>query len=309
MIKKNISITTTPFDLKNLAILEKSGFNVSINPYGRRIKEEEVFDFVKNADGIIAGTERYDKSLLSKLEKLQVISRVGIGVDNIDLDFVKDQGVKVFNTPDQPADAVAEYCLGVTISLIRDIFFSNERLFKGEWKRDLGLSLGEVSIGLIGGGRVAKKFKDLLQNCGVKEIKVFDVVDLREDIDWKADNIKIVEIEEIKTCDVISLHVPLNDKTHHLLDEKFLNSLKNKSFIINSSRGEIIDEVALIKALDEDKIRGAAIDVFKVEPYEGPLLGIRKLITTPHIASSSKGVRFLMEEESCMNLVGYFKDE
>lgn len=310
MNKKNIAITTIPFEDKNLEFLKKSGFDLTINPFGRRIKNEEVFNFVKYAEGIIAGTEQYDSNLLSSLSNLKAISRVGIGVDNIDLEYAEQRGIKIFNTPDQPADAVAEYCLGMTICLLRDAFFSHDRLSHNKnWNRELGLSLSEVTIGLIGAGRVAKKFKDLLLNCGVKEIKVFDIVDLSQDPEWKSDHIKIVDIELLKSCDVISLHLPLNEQTYHLIDRDFLDSLTNKSFIINTSRGEIVDEVALVEAINKDKIRGAVVDVFNNEPYDGILLGNNKIITTPHIASSSKIVRSLMEHESCTNLIQYLNEK
>jgi len=303
-----ISITTVPFSKANIIALEQEGFEVKLNSYNRKIQYEEIYEEVVDADLIIAGTEKYDRNLLSKLPKLKAISRVGSGIDSIDLEYAKEKNIKIFNTPQEPGIGVAEYCLGVTICMLRDIFFSHDRLHNNKnWQRNIGLSLADAKIGLLGGGKVAAKFKDSLIGAGANKIYVHEKLDLNMNDMWDSDLIKITTLEEIKSCDLISIHLPLTEETKGLVDDNFFNSLTNKPYLINTSRGEIIKEQSLINALQNNIISGAAIDVYDEEPYKGNLLDIDNLITTPHIASSSRQVRDLMEKKSIGSLVDFMR--
>lgn len=308
MLKK-VSITTVPFAKSNIGYLEKMGFEVKLNSYNRKIKYEEIYEEVCNADIIIAGTEKYDIKLLSQLPNLKVISRVGSGIDSIDLKYAEEKNIKIFNTLEEPGIGVAEYCLGVTICMLRDIFFSHEKLHNyKDWQRSIGLSLADAKIGLLGGGKVAARFKEHLIAAGASKILVHDKLDLNINDTWKSDYISIATLEEVADCDLISIHLPLTKDTKNLIDDNFFNSLTNKPYLINTSRGEIIKEESLINALRSGMISGAAIDVYGEEPYKGRLLDIDKLITTPHIGSSSKQVRDLMEKKSIENIINFLKN-
>lgn len=303
MTRLKVHITTLPFNKDNLAFLEKS-FDVTINPLGRKIKNEEVYEQVHKADYVIAGTEKYDQELLSKLVNLKGISRVGIGIDNIDLDIAAKNNIKIFNTPEEPAKGVAELTLAFILNLLREISSHQLNLNQGNWERTLGKSLNEATISLIGGGRVAKNVSKFLLSAGVKKIKVFDILDLSTDPDWKHESISICGFEEcLSNSDIVSLHVPMNEKNKNMISKKELLVMGKNSYLINVSRGGLINEEDLYEALNSNLIKGAALDVFATEPYEGKLLECKNLIATPHVASSTEYVRDQMERKACENLI------
>ena len=303
MTRLKVHITTLPFNKDNLAFLEKS-FDVTINPLGRKIKNEEVYEQVNKADYVIAGTEKYDQELLSKLVNLKGISRVGIGIDNIDLDIAAKNNIKIFNTPEEPAKGVAELTLTFILNLLREISSHQHNLNQGNWERTLGKSLNEATISLIGGGRVAKNVSKFLLSAGVKKIKVFDILDLSTDPDWKHESISICGFEEcLSNSDIVSLHVPMNEENKNMISKKELLVMGKNSYLINVSRGGLINEEDLYEALNSNRIKGAALDVFATEPYEGKLLECKNLIATPHVASSTEYVRDQMERRACENLI------
>lgn len=303
MTRLKVHITTLPFNKDNLAFLEKS-FDVTINPLGRKIKNEEVYEQVNKADYVIAGTEKYDQELLSKLVNLKGISRVGIGIDNIDLDIAAKNNIKVFNTPEEPAKGVAELTLAFILNLLREISSHQLNLNEGNWERTLGKSLNEATISLIGGGRVAKNVSKFLLSAGVKKIKVFDILDLSTDPDWRHESISICGFEEcLSNSDIVSLHVPMNEENKNMISKKEFLVMSKNSYLINVSRGGLINEEDLYEALNSNLIKGAALDVFATEPYEGKLLDCKNLIATPHVASSTEYVRDQMERKACENLI------
>ena len=303
MTRLKVHITTLPFNKDNLAFLEKS-FDVTINPLGRKIKNEEVYEQVNKADYVIAGTEKYDQELLSKLVNLKGISRVGIGIDNIDLDIAAKNNIKIFNTPEEPAKGVAELTLAFILNLLREISSHQLNLNQGNWERTLGKSLNEATISLIGGGRVAKNVSKFLLSAGVKKIKVFDILDLSTDPDWRHESISICGFEEcLSNSDIVSLHVPMNEENKNMISKKELLVMGKNSYLINVSRGGLINEEDLYEALNSNLIKGAALDVFATEPYEGKLLECKNLIATPHVASSTEYVRDQMERRACENLI------
>lgn len=303
MIKHKVHITTLPFGEKNIDLLSKY-FEVSINPLGRKIRNEEVYEQVINADYIIAGTERYDSQLLKRLHNLKAISRVGIGIDNIDIETAERNKVKILNTPEEPAKAVAEYTLTLILNLLRNVHDLGNELKKSNWNRSLGKSLTEVIVGLVGGGRVAKKLCKLLISCGIKKINIYDVIDLTKDPELDHPVINICNFEEcLQGSDIVSLHVPLSKKNKNMITKKEIGLMKRDSFLINVSRGGLINEEDLLYSLNNEMIKGAALDVFENEPYKGKLIECPNLICTPHIASSTNSVRKEMEEKACMNLI------
>ena len=303
MIKHKVHITTLPFGEKNIDLLRKH-FDVSINSLGRKIRNEEVYEQVKNADYIIAGTEKYDSQLLKSLHNLKAISRVGIGIDNIDIETAERNKVKILNTPEEPAKAVAEYTLTLILNLLRNVHDLGNELKKSNWNRFLGKSLSEVTVGLVGGGRVAKKLCKLLLSCGIKKINIYDVIDLTKYPELNGPVINICNFEEcLQESDVVSLHVPLSKENKNMITRKEIGLMKSDSFLINVSRGGLINEEDLLHSLNNGVIKGAALDVFENEPYKGKLIECPNLICTPHIASSTNSVRKEMEEKACMNLI------
>ena len=187
---------------------------------------------------------------------------------------------------------------------MREISSHQNNLNKGIWKRTLGKSISEATISLIGGGRVAKNVSKFLLSAGVKKIKVFDILDLSTDPDWRHESISICGFEEcLSNSDIVSLHVPMNEENKNMISKKELLVMGKNSYLINVSRGGLINEKDLYEALNSNLIKGAALDVFATEPYEGKLLECKNLIATPHVASSTEYVRDQMERRACENLI------
>lgn len=304
--KYKIFIATSPFgkvNIEPMKILESTGWELIFNPYGRRLKAGEVGELIKDVDAVIAGTEPYTEEIL-KNSKVQVISRVGIGLDNVPLQFCKNSGIKVTYTPDAPSQAVAELTLANIINLNRQVLTSDHSVREGAWNRYIGFLLEEVTIGIIGIGRIGKILTRLLQPFNSKIL----ACDIKPDFEFgKKFNLIWLDKDNIlKQSDIVTLHIPSNDNNYHFIDRKALAVFKTGSYLINTSRGSIVDEKALLDALLQKHIGGAALDVFEKEPYEGDFCQMDNVILTAHMGASANKSRFLMElgaVEDCINVL------
>ena len=218
----------------------------------------------------------------------------------------KKKDIKVSYTPDAPTEAVSDLTIGLMLDLLRHIHISNSQMHQKKWYRFFGRRLSEVTIGLIGLGRIGSSVLRKLQGFGVQEILVNDI---KPDLSLtKEFNIRWVEKEEIyRTADVISLHLPLNFTTRHMITKKELSLCKSDAILINTARGGIIDEADLYAVLKDKKLGGAAIDVFELEPYVGPLQELERCILTAHLGSMSVDCRTRMEIESTEEAIRFFK--
>ena len=269
-------ISFEPFE-----ILKNNGYNYVNNPYGRKLTEDEVINLAKECIGIVAGVEPLNKRVIDNLPNLKCISRVGVGMDSVDVKYAKSKGIKVINTPAGPTRAVAEFTLGLVFSLLRKIPIAHHNLKSKIWKKETGNLLYDKKVGVIGLGRIGRMVSETFIKLGNKVIGY----DLYPDIKWSKNNgITLKKIDEImSSCDIITLHVPLNEDKTFLIDKNLLLKMKPTSFLINASRGGVVDEDCLCDILGSNKISGAAIDVFSKEPYEGPLLNLDNVILTPHL--------------------------
>lgn len=285
--------------------IKKNGLKVKTNPYGRKMTEEELLFHGKNCIGMIAGTEKITEKFINGAEKLKVISRYGVGMDNIDIDATKKKNIAVYNTPDAPSIAVAELTLTLILCTIKKINIVDKRIKEGIWKPEMGNMLSNKKIGIIGLGRIGKVIVQMLKPFNA-EIRIFDI---NQDIKFcKNNNIKNTSlINLLKESDIVSLHIPLNDKTYHMIGKKELEIMKDSAIIINTSRGGIIREDALYNAIKEKRIAGAAIDVFENEPNVGKLKDLENIILTPHIATYTFETRKQMEMEATKNLIDGLK--
>lgn len=296
---KKIVITTTSFgeyDPEPLKLLEKSGFEAVLNPYGRKLKKDEIPELCLGAIGIIAGTEKIDAGVLAKLPALKVISRCGSGLDNVDLNAAAQMGVRVFNTPDAPTLAVAELTVGLMLSLLRKVSQMDGIIRSGNWDKLMGNLIFRKKIGIIGFGRIGRKVADLLSVFGV-QLAYCDIIDAKPD-SAKCSRMSLDEI--MKWADIITVHVSTSGM---LIGEKELSLMKKGSWVVNVSRGGVVDEKALFAALKNGHLTGAAIDVFEQEPYQGQLRELENIILTPHIGSYAKEARIKMESEAVENLL------
>ena len=289
------------FSSSPMELLSKKKWDLILNPHGRKMKYQEIIDLAKDVNYIIAGTETYDKRLLNELTNLKIISRVGVGLDNIDIDFANRKGVLVLNTPLSPSLAVAEFTISLMLNSLKKLNESSLDTKRGLWNKKSGFLLSKKTIGIVGGGNIGKKVIKLMANFK-NNFLVFDEYEDKELKNKK--NISYVPLEDVfSKSDVISLHLSLSKKTKNLVNKKLLNLMKKDALLVNTSRGEIINEVDLYNFLKKNKNTQASLDVFKNEPYQGQLLELPNVFITPHISAYAKETRVEMEIEAVKNLI------
>ncbi len=305
-----VLITTVPFGNKNrlpLDLLEKSNIEYLINPLNKKLTETELAEMVTDFDAIIAGTEEISEKVMNNATKLKHISRVGIGLDSVDLLVAEKKGIKVSYTPDAPAPAVAELTIGIMLTLLRSTHVSNSQMHHGKWYRFFGRRLSKVTIGVIGVGRIGTGVIRHLQSFGSPNVLVNDISDAPHKLNLP---IKWVDKEQIfKDADIITLHLPLTGITKDLIKKKQLMSMKEDAIIINTSRGGIINEKDLYEVMQSGHLSGAAIDVFEHEPYDGPLKDIERCLLTAHMGSMSVDCRARMEIEATEEVIRFLTGE
>ncbi|MFC4313389.1 phosphoglycerate dehydrogenase [Steroidobacter flavus] len=300
-------ITTVPFGDRNrlpLELLEAAGIEYVINPLGRKLKEAELADMVTDFDVLIAGTEPITDLVMSRGSRLKLISRVGIGLDSVDLLAAEKRGIAVSYTPDAPAPAVAELTIGLMLALLRYIHVANLQLHNGHWQRHFGRRIAEVTIGIIGTGRIGARVLRRIAAFGTPRVLVNDInPDTKLVPELKLEWVGKDEI--YKHADVISLHVPLTAQTKNMIRREQLLTMKKDALLINAARGGIINERDLAEVLREGHLGGAAIDVFDHEPYSGDLAGIERCLLTAHMGSMSVDCRTRMEIEATEEAVRF----
>ena len=310
---KKIFISAYPFAKYNtvpLEILKKENFEITQNPYPRKLNPKELLNFASNVDGIIAGTENL-KLLIEKNLNLKIISRVGIGLDSVPLNLCKKKKISVSYTPDAMTQAVVELTFGLMIDCLRHITFLDKEMRLLKWNRFCGKQMSECIFGIIGVGRIGKKVIELLQNFYPKKILINDIEDRTDFVKTlSADNIFLRTKEEIyQKSDIISLHLPLNKKSKKMINQQSLSLFNSNSYLINTSRGDLVCEESLYEVLVRNKIKGAALDVFTNEPYRGKLTELKNIILTHHIGSCSNHGRFYMELQASQEIVRFFKNQ
>ncbi len=292
-----ILITTVPFgenDRLPLDLLESSEIEYLINPYNKKLTENQLIELIGGFDVLLAGTEPITDKVMTQAPNLKFISRVGIGLDSVDLNAARRRGIKVSYTPDAPSPAVAELTLGMILSLLRSVHISNNQIRQGNWKRILGRRLNDITIGIIGVGRIGTLLLRCMGGFGRIRILVNDIMP-RKQLNREF-NLEWVTKEQIyQDADVISLHLPLTPLTKNMICSEQLLQMKKNAFIINTSRGGIINEKDLHKVMLEGHLGGAAIDVFENEPYTGNLVEIERCLLTAHMGSMSIDCRSEME--------------
>ncbi|MBH11271.1 MAG: hypothetical protein CMG74_13145 [Candidatus Marinimicrobia bacterium] len=300
MKKSKVLISTSSIAQKTIDTLSNSSFDIVINKYGKKLTVDQLLELGYGCNGIIAGLEKYSSKVINKLPELKVISRLGIGTDNIDIKAAKQNGIKIYTTS-SPAPAVAELALGLMIDLARNISLSNNSIKNQSWEKNIGSLLKNKTLGIIGMGSIGKELVKLVEGFNFRILAYDKVIDenfkIKYNIEYSALNTLL------RKSDIISIHLNSNEKTHNLINKKKLKLINSTSYLINTSRGEIIDEDALYESLKENRIAGAGIDVFNKEPYFGPLTKLNNVVLTPHIGSYAKETRKIMETEAVNNLI------
>jgi len=297
------AITIRTFNLGNDDLQEFSRTCTSAYPNttGRRLSEEELIQVLPGSDVVIAGTEPFSEKVLNEAKELKIISRVGVGLDSIDLDAAEKRDIIVLSTPFAPVTAVAEHTIAFMLGLLKRIPYLNDSI-KADRKPDAagGTLLAGKTVGIIGMGRIGQKTASLLDCLGCR-IRWYDP--FLSDIprrDWvRAETLR----DLVFACDIVSLHAPGQADKRPLFDAELFSHCKKGIFLINTARGSLIDEDALLRALDDGTVAGAALDVQPVEPYHGPLTKYRQVILTPHVASNTEESRQQMEKEAVTNII------
>ena len=303
----HVLIATSPFGAtgrRPLDLLDATGWELIRNPYGRRLKAGEVGEHLAGMDAVIAGTEPYNADTLAQTERLKVICRVGIGLDSVDLRYCRERGIAVTYTPDAPSDAVAELAVANILNLIRHIHASDRSVREGAWNRLMGRLVRELTIGVIGVGRIGSRVIRLLEP--------FRPTILAHDTNpaifgSKLPNVTWCECDDVlKRADLVTVHIPLNESNRHFLGRDRIGLMRTGTLVVNTSRGPIADEAALTDALLQGHLGGAALDVFETEPYEGPLTRLDNVVFTAHMGASACESRYLMElgaAEDCIRVL------
>jgi D-3-phosphoglycerate dehydrogenase len=272
-----------------LTELEDLVGEVIYNPTGKPLPSAEVARLLPGIDGYIAGLDEIDRSALESADRLKVIARYGVGVDNVDLVRAHEKGICVTNTPGANSASVAELTIALILSLSRKIPESVAATRGGGWPRMAGLSLEGKNVGLMGFGSIGKQVARRLAGFDCR-ILAFDPV---PDCEYARNHhVEFISPEEISAeSDFLSLHLPLLPETRALVNEDFLRGMKQGAFLINTSRGELIDDNALSISIQKGHLRGAALDVFSKEPpdADNPLLKLPQVLVTPHCASHTDG--------------------
>lgn len=298
-----------------LKILTEQGIKYDIGTFKRPPQKKELVKELKKKsyDGVISFlTDKLDKDIFDACPSSKIFANFSVGFDNADLEEAKKRNIFITNTPNTSATAVAEHTVALMLALTTRIVESDEFMRKGKYKGwdpsiFVGTDLKGKTIGLIGAGQIGTEVAKMLRYGFGSDIIYSDI---KRNFDLEnIDGVVQRETEEVlREADIVSLHVPLLPSTHHLINEEALHKMKKSSFLINTSRGPVVDEKALVKALQDDTIRGAALDVFEFEPkLTRGLTKLPDVIITPHIASARQSARDKMAEIAAENIVSVLK--
>ncbi len=274
-------------------ILQKNGLKITYEP---EITPDQIKEKIGNFDIVVVRSRtKITKEMIDRANKCKIIARVGVGLDNIDVDAAKTKEIRVINAVEGAMNAVAELVLGLMLSLAREIPRADREIRNGNWlkKELMGTELSGKYLGIVGLGNIGKKLAKHARALNMNIIG-YDVIPIPEDFSREVGLIKADLDTLISSADYISFHVPFTESTHHLVNSQLLAKMKKNACLINTSRGEIIDENALYDALKERKIAGAALDVFESEPATGNKLAtLPNVICTPHIGAQTKEAQAL----------------
>jgi len=301
-----VLVNTENFNKKNFFghhILKKKRVKIIFNSTKKKISYNYLKKNVnKKTIAILADLEKYDRDIIDKCKNLKIISRFGVGTDNLDLKYLKTKKIKVRITKNSTPYSVAEFVFGLIFLLIKRIDLLNRSVKAKKWKRLSSFLLKDKKIGIVGFGRIGKLVAKLLKGFNCK-LLIYEKKKKKNKILKKTSLKKI-----FKEADIITIHLNYFSKNKNLINKNYLKLMKKNSFLINTSRGDLLNENDLYKVLSKKKILGAALDCFKNEPYYGKLSKLKNIILTPHVASYTNETRQLMEIESSKNIFESIKN-
>jgi D-3-phosphoglycerate dehydrogenase len=287
--------------------LEQAGFEVDVKP---GISHEELRNAVSNYDALIVRSRtKVTKEIIEAGKRLKVVGRAGAGLDNIDVEAAQERGIEVLNTPEAPAEAVAELTIGLILSLARSIPLADRSMKERKWikKTLMGWELKGKTLGTIGLGNIGEKVARLARAFGMKILitkRTPPAQALLKELDAE-----FIPLEELlRRSDIVTIHVPHTPQTHHMIGEREIQLMKDGAFLINTSRGAIIDEKALSRALKSRKLGGAALDVYEVEPpNDWTLMQLSNVVCTPHIGAQTQEAQKAASKLIAEKIINLFK--
>lgn len=300
-------------------MLKAKGYEVTIGKDKKPLSQKDIIKILQRAEHkgepynilLTLLTDKIDKTVFDIAPSLKMVSNYAIGFDNVDVKEACTRGIMVTNTPGDYMGSIAEHVVSMTLSLCNRIAEADHFVRKGRYKGwdpmlMIGHDVSEKTIGIIGAGRIGEKVSCTFnKGFGCKIVYVDQ--HKNENIERDCGATKLETIDElVKQADIISLHVPLNDSTYHMVNQDFISKMKRDAFIINTSRGPVVDEKYLYQALKENKIAGAGLDVFEFEPkVTKGLIKLGNVILTPHIASASIKARNIMSTVAAENIINF----
>lgn len=309
-----MKILVTPTSLqpgkndKALDMLKEFSTDLVFNPKGKPLTEEELIPLLKDCDGFIAGLDDITEGVLSNCPHLKAISRYGAGYDRVDIQAAKKQNIVVTNTPGVNAEAVGELAFGLILAAARKIPYLDAQTRKGAWVRSTGMELQGKTLGIMGLGAIGRVLARCAQGFNMQVIAYDPFID---EAYCKQHNIQAVSFKEVvENSHVISLHLPLNEETRHLIDAQAISTMQDGVILVNASRGGILDEDAVYDGLVSGKIGGLGLDAFEVEPPVGSrLLELPSVIATPHTGAHTKEATDNMAYAAIRNLIEVLSGE
>jgi D-3-phosphoglycerate dehydrogenase len=278
-------------DPEPVEYLKAQGCEIVESGYGsekddRILTEEESIRLLQGVDALIAGGIKVTKKVLESADRLKIVARRGVGFESVDFQAATDRGIVVTITPGALSYAVADFTIGLMLAIARKIPLADKAVREGKWTVFMGTDLWNKTLGIIGLGRIGKEVAKRAQGFDMK-VLAYDIY--HDEIFARTHEVQYVPLETLlRESDFVSINAPLSSNTTHLIDEKALNLMKPTAFLVNTARGGLINEKALIKALQEKRIAGAGLDVFEQEPLkESPLRQLDNVVLTSHIAGYS----------------------
>lgn len=289
--------------------------DITIGPVGHRPDDDRqwVLDHIAEYDGVIVAKMIFDKQMIDTAKNLKIISTYGVGFDHVDTEYAKENEIVVSNCPESVLRPTAELALTMILASARRIRYYDHTLREGVFLNadeydNQGYSIEGKTLGILGMGRIAQQVARFAKALGIKII-YHNRHQLDEKIETELDA-KYVDFDElIKNADFLSLHAPATDETYHIINADVFKQMKDTAFLINVARGSLVDSDALISALKNDEIAGAALDVFENEPHpRQELVEMDNVIMTPHVGSATHVARFNLSKEAANNVLSFFKD-
>lgn len=292
----------------------KERFDAEVWPDYAPPAKSVIVEKAKDVDALVTLlTDKIDAEVLDAGQKLKIIAQMAVGFDNIDVKGATERGIYVTNTPGVLTETTADFAWALLLAVARRVVEADKYVRTGQWKVSwhpsmlMGMDVYGATIGIVGAGRIGSAVARRAKGFGMR-ILYYDIVPMAPELEREL-GAELVDLDTLfKESDFVSIHVPLTKETYHMVNERRLRLMKRTAYLVNNSRGQVIDERALYKALKEGWIAGAALDVFEEEPtpVDNPLLKLDNVVVAPHISSASYETRSRMAEMVAENLVAFF---